>query len=313
MMKLKYLFDNRNLAVDSATIANADKAAALKDLGLYSGQDSNDPLIGLENALTTQDSLIFLAKLFGYNDAANALTEDQVTDALAKFDDADSISEYAKMVVAYSAANGILSGSTQNGRFFVGANDTVTAARFATFMLRQMGYTVEDYKLSVAQLADVKGSKVDAALAGDLTRDDAVGAMYGALTAEKATGKSVIADIIGDNADLKAKADKLGLLDVTPVVAEDLAVESVNILNCKQIEVKFNQEMDRYSAENEWYYEILDKGENKVELGENSALLGDDNKTVTITLNKNVADKLTNTSTAKVTVKKDIEAANEKN
>lgn len=48
MMKLKYLFDNRNLAVDSATIANADKAAALKDLGLYSGQDSNDPLIGVD-------------------------------------------------------------------------------------------------------------------------------------------------------------------------------------------------------------------------------------------------------------------------
>jgi hypothetical protein len=176
-------------ADNSATIANADKAAALKDLGLYAGQDSNDPKVGLENALTTQDSLIFLAKLFGYNEDANALTADQVADALAKFDDAASISEYAKNVVAYSAANGILSGSIQDGKFFVGAKDTVTAARFATFMLKQMGYTVEDYKVSVAKLAETKGSMVDATVTGDLRRDDAVGVMYDALTAEKASGR----------------------------------------------------------------------------------------------------------------------------
>jgi hypothetical protein len=200
-------------AADSANVANADKAATLKDLGLYSGQDANDPKIGLENALTTQDSLIFLAKLFGYNEAANKLTADQVTEALAKFDDAASISDYAKNVVAYSAANSILSGSTQNDKFFVGAKDTVTAARFATFMLRQMGYTVPDYRTSISQLAETKGSKVNATLTGDLTRDAAVGIMYGALTVEKASGKTVIADIVGDNVDLMAKAEKLGLIE----------------------------------------------------------------------------------------------------
>jgi hypothetical protein len=200
-------------AADSANVANADKAATLKDLGLYSGQDANDPKIGLENALTTQDSLIFLAKLFGYNEAANKLTADQVTEVLAKFDDAASISDYAKNVVAYSAANSILSGSTQNDKFFVGAKDTVTAARFATFMLRQMGYTVPDYRTSISQLAETKGSKVNATLTGDLTRDAAVGIMYGALTVEKASGKTVIADIVGDNVDLMAKAEKLGLIE----------------------------------------------------------------------------------------------------
>ncbi len=293
-------------AADSATLANADNAMTLKDLGLYSGQDANDPKVGLENALTTQDSLIFLSKLFGYNDAANALSADQVAEALAKFDDAASISDYAKNVVAYSATNSILSGMTDGQRFFVGAEDTVTAARFATFMLKQMGYTVADYKASVAKLAETKGSKVDATVTGDLTRDAAVGVMYGALTAEKASGKTVIADIVGDNADLKAKAEKLGLL-INPVTA-DVAVESVKALNCKQIQVVFNQEMDRDSVETEEFYEILDKGENKVELGDDSASLDSDKKTVTITLNKNVADKLTNSSEAKVIVKKDIKA-----
>ena len=52
-------------AADPATLANADKAVTLRDLGLYSGQDANDPRVGLDSTLTTQDSLIFLAKLFG--------------------------------------------------------------------------------------------------------------------------------------------------------------------------------------------------------------------------------------------------------
>jgi len=199
-------------AADSAPLANADKAVTLKDLGLYSGQDANDPKVGLENALTTQDSLIFLAKLFGYYDTATKLTPDQVGEALAKFDDAASISDYAKNIVAYSTTNNILSGSTQNDKLFVGAKDTVTAARFATFMLRQMGYTVPDYRESIAQLAETRGSKVEAAITGDLTRDAAVGIMYGALTAERASGKTVIADITGDNVDLKTKAEKLGLI-----------------------------------------------------------------------------------------------------
>lgn len=213
-------------AADLAALAYADKAATLKDLGLYSGQDANDPKVGLENALTTQDSLIFLAKLFGYNEAANKLTADQVTEALAKFDDAASISDYAKNVVAYSAANSILSGSTQNDKFFVGAKDTVTAARFATFMLRQMGYTVPDYRTSVAQLAETKGSKVEATITGDLIRDTAVGMMYGALTAEKASGKTVIADIVGDKVDLKAKAEKLGLIEPEAKTGQDSGSKS---------------------------------------------------------------------------------------
>jgi hypothetical protein len=295
-------------ADNSSAVSNADKAVELKDLGLYAYPDPNDPTYGLDSALTTQDSLIFLAKLFGYNEDTNALAADQVAEALAKFDDAASISDYAKNVVAYSAANNILSGMTDDSKFFVGAKDTVTAARFATFMLKQMGYTVADYKVSVAELAETKGSKVDATLTGDLTRDDAVGVMYGALTAEKASGKTVIADIVGDNADLKAKAIKSGLLEPSPT--DDVVVKSVKALNCKQIAVVFNQEMYRNSVESAKFYEIYDNGDDnsKVELGDNSASLDDDNKTVIITLNKNVADKLTNKSEAKVVVKKGIRA-----
>ncbi len=327
-------------AADSATIANADKAATLKDLGLYSGQDANDPKVGLEDALTTQDSLIFLAKLFGYFETASSLADDQVAEDLAKFDDAASISDYAKNVVAYSASNNILSGSTKDGKFFVGAKDTVTAARFATFMLKQMGYTVADYKLSVAKLAETKGSKVDATLTGDLTRDAAVGVMYGALTAEKASGKTVIADIVGDNADLKAKAEKLGIIVAPPLKPENIidggsstdssssgggssgggsngggsqesGSQAVKAINNKQIEIKFNVEMDEASVQNQANYIIKDKGDIEKTLTSTSCKLGDDKKTVTITLDSTVQDCLTNESTAKVILSKDIMSAQE--
>ncbi len=293
--------------------ANADKAVTLKDLGLYSGQDANDPKVGLENALTTQDSLIFLAKLFGYYDASTKLSSAQVAESLAKFDDAASISDYAKSVIAYSAANGILSGSTKDGKFFVGAKDTVTAARFATFMLKQMGYTVEDYKVSVAKLAETKGSKVAATITGDLTRDAAIGIMYGALTAEKASGKTVIADIVGDNADLKAKAEKAGLVKSVSSGSgsKELRVVSVKALNTKQVEIKFNLPMDKDSAQDETNYEIKNMyAETEETLTDNSCKLGDDMMTVTITLDSIVEDCLTNSSIAKVIVSKDIMAAN---
>jgi hypothetical protein len=296
-------------AADSATIANADKAATLKDLGLYAGTDATDPSVGLEYGLNTQDSLIFLAKLFGYTDAANKLTADEVAEGLAKFDDADSISEYAKNAVAYAAANGILSGSTKDGKFFVGAKDTVTSARFATFMLRQMGISVADWKKSAAQLATVKGSKVDSTLYGDLTRDAAVGVMYGVLTAEKASGKTVIADIIGDNADLEAKAQKAGLL-TAELVQTKLSVVSVKALNCKQVEIVFNTELKKESAQRKGNYVIKDNGESFKTLTDSSCKLSDDMKTVTITLDSTVDDRLTNSSQAEIIISKEITAVN---
>lgn len=220
----------------TTTPVNADKAATLKDLGLYAGTDDNDVSAGLDGALTTQDSLVFLAKLFGYKAAADELTADEVTKALAKFADAKDIASYARNVVAYSAINGILSGSTKDGKFYVGAKDTVTAARFATFMLKQMGYVVPSFTEAVAQIAEVDGSAVSASEAGDLTRDIAVGIMYGALTAEKASGATVIADIVGTDEALKAIALKAGLL-----VSGELAVTGIKANTAKSFLVKFTR------------------------------------------------------------------------
>ncbi len=304
------------LAAEQATVTNADKAVTLKDLGIYTGTDATNVATGLDTSLSTQDALIFLAKFFGYYEDANALTADQVTKALDKFDDAASISDYAKNVVAYSATNGVLSGSTKDGKFFVGAKDTVTAARFATFMLKQMGYAALDYQTSVAKLAEIKGSKVSADVTGDLTRDTAVGIMYGTLSAQKAEGKTVIADIVGDNADLKSKAIKSGLIEASRIGGhrgfDGLSIVSVKALNNKQLEIKFDAEMDNASAEDQANYNIKDKGDVSKTLTNNSCKLSDDKKTVTITLDNEVQDCLTNESIAKVIISKNIMSANKK-
>ena len=263
-------------AANPDTVANADKAVQLKELGVYEGQDANDPTVGLKDPLTTQDSLIFLARLFGFNEAANALTDDQVAERLAKFDDAASVSDYAKKVVAYSATNNILSGSTRDGKLFVGAKDTATAERFATFMLRQMGYSVADYRKSVAQLAETNGSNVDATLTGDLTRDAAVGVMFGALTAEKASGKTVIADIVGDNDGLRAKAEKAGLITAPDTKSSgggsggngssgggSEGIRSVSVNKNESIKIKFNEELDIEVATSPDSYEVKRLSDNK--------------------------------------------------
>lgn len=267
---------------------NGDKAVILKSLDLYAGQDANDPAIGLEDALTTQDSLIFLAKLFGYKDAADKLTADEVAEGLAKFDDADQISDYAKNVVAYSANNGILKGAPTGEELLAGAKDTVTAARFATFMLIQMGYTVPSYLDSAVQLSEVKGSKVSATETGDLTRDAAVGIMYGALTAEKASSKTVIDDIVGTDAAKLAIAVKEGL--IVPVVTT-LDVKNVTALNLKQVKVEFNQAVVKADAEKIGNYAVTEGTTNKADGG--SVALQADEKSVIVTLGSAVSNGAT--------------------
>jgi hypothetical protein len=283
----------------TTTIVNADKAATLKDLGLYAGTDATDVKIGLDGVLTTQDSLIFLAKIFGYFDAAGKLSADEVTEGLAKFADADKISDYAKNVVAYSAINGILSGSTKDGKFYVGAKDTVTAARFATFILKQMGYTVPKYTESAVQLSEVKGSQSSATVTGELTRDAAIGIIYGALTAEQASGKTVIAGIVGDDAALKAIAEKAGLIKAETPTA--LIVNDVTAPNLKQVKVVFNKEVDS-STVIDANFTVYKAANAYTDIATTTATyaLQSDKKTVIITLDTGA--KLDNNSTFEVKV-----------
>ncbi len=279
----------------AATPANADKAATLKDLGLYAGKDATNPAVGLEDALQVQQSLVYLANMFGYKADADKMTDGEATKALAKFADGDKIADYAKKVVAYSAANGIIAGTkTNDGKLYVKPTATVTAARFATFIINGMGYELEgSYTEAVAQLAEINGNKIDAAAAGDLTRDAAVGMMYGALTAKTAAGKTVVENLVAANASLKAVAEKAGL-----IVSSALEVTGVTATNLRELVIAYNKAVPNADeAKKKENYKI---GSNNPQ----AVTLSDDNKTVTIrTANANA---MGNYSTVDLTILKAV-------
>ncbi len=207
----------------TATVVNGDKAAVLKELKLYAGTDDTNPAAGLDAALKVQDALIWLATEFGYKAEADKLTDEDATKALAKFADAKDVSEYAKKVVAYSAQEGIIAGEKDKaGKLYVKPAASVTAARFATFIVKGLGYDLTgSFTEAVAQLSEVEGAKIDAEAKGDLTRDAAVGFMYGVLTAKTDSGKTVAEILLAADSSLQTVLSKNSLLPVNGTLAVD--------------------------------------------------------------------------------------------
>lgn len=214
----------------TATVVNGDKAAVLKELKLYAGTDDTNPAAGLESALKVQDALIWLATEFGYKAEADKLTDEDATKALAKFADAKDVSDYAKKVVAYSAQEGIIAGEKDKaGKLYVKPAASVTAARFATFIVKGLGYDLTgSFTEAVAQLSEVEGAKIDAEATGDLTRDAAVGFMYGVLTAKTDSGKTVAENLLAADSSLQTVLSKNSLLPVNGTLALDTVVASAN-------------------------------------------------------------------------------------
>lgn len=235
-------------------VVNGDKAAVLKELKLYAGTDDTNPAAGLDAALKVQDALIWLATEFGYKAEADKLTDEDATKALAKFADAKDISEYAKKVVAYSAQEGIIAGEVDKaGKLYVRPAASVTAARFATFMLKGLGYDLTgSFTEAVAQLAEVDGSKIDADATGDLTRDAAVGFMYGILTAKTESGKTVAENLLAADSSLQTVLSKNSLLPVNGT----LAVDSVKAVANNKVAVTLKEAAAATAAD----FAIVKKG-----------------------------------------------------
>jgi len=238
----------------TTTVVNGDKAAILKELnGIYTGKDDKDPVVGLEDALEVQQALIFLAKEFGYFAEADKLSPEDADKILEKYADAEDVASWAKKVVAYSVQEGVISGKvTNDGKYLIAPKETVTAERFATFILKAMGYDVPSWKESVAQLAEVDGSKTDAALTGDLNRDAAVGVMYGILTAKTATGKTVAENLLAADSSLQAVLSKYSLLPVNGT----LEVDKVEAIANNKVAVTLKEAANATAAD----FSIVKKG-----------------------------------------------------
>lgn len=222
--------ETTSTATATAKVVNGDKAAVLKDLKLYEGKDAKDPKVGLEDALKVQDALIWLATEFGYKAEADKLTDEDADKALKKFADAKDVADYAKKVVAYSAQEGIIAGEVDKaGKFYIKPTASVKATRFATFMLKGLGYDLKgSFTEAVAQLKEVEGSKISGDETGDLTRDAAVGMMYGILTAKTDAGKTVSENLLAADSSLQTVLSKNSLLPVNGTLAVDTVVAGAN-------------------------------------------------------------------------------------
>ncbi len=85
-----------------------------------------------------------------------------------------------------------------------------------------------------------------------------------------------------------------------------LAVNSVTAIDTNKIQIVFNSIMDKSSFTDINFYEIKDKGTDVINLAQSSVSKGDFINSVVITLNNN--NRLTNNTTAKVTIKKGIKS-----
>ena len=253
-MAAAFAATEESTTANSVTVVNGDKAAVLKELKLYAGMDKDDPKVGLEKPLQVQQALAYLATEFGYKAEADEMADEDVSKILKEYVDAKEISKDFTKVVAYSVQEGVIKGViTNDGKLYIKPADTVTAARFATFMVKALGYDLAgSWTEAVAQLAEVEGSKIDAEAKGDLTRDAAVGFMYGILTAKTKSGKTVAENLLAADSSLQSVLSKNNLLPVNGT----LAVDSVKAIANNKIEVKLKEEANATAAD----FAIVKKG-----------------------------------------------------
>ncbi|HEX2945511.1 MAG TPA: S-layer homology domain-containing protein [Clostridia bacterium] len=171
------------------------EANILNNLGLYEGNSTTtfDPDLG--SRLDRQTGVVMLLKLFGLEEAAAELTDEEADAALAKFEDTASIADWAKRSVACAVKNGLVEGMS-DGTFAPTAK--LVGKAYCTLILRQLGFT-PDYQKAAVELADVGGlTKAQAIKFSDkaLIKDDLVGISFGALSARDKDSVAVITSLV---------------------------------------------------------------------------------------------------------------------
>lgn len=89
---------------------NEDKAQRLHELGLYSGIDPQVFTPDLGGSIDRQTGLAMIVKLFGHEAEALALSEIEISQALAPFPDAGDVAPWARPYVAWAIINNIATG-----------------------------------------------------------------------------------------------------------------------------------------------------------------------------------------------------------
>ena len=258
------------------------QALKLHDLGLFEGDSDTTYIPALDRDLKREEGFTMLLRLIGKEDDAAAMTDAEADAVLANFADKAQVSEWAKKIVAYAVKNGLVEGMDATT---LAPTDKLKGKMFATLVLRNLGYTVNDndYSYAAALLAEKGGLTVAEAMLfndKDLIRDDLVGMAFGSLKAKDVTGKEVIANLVADGTVAIDKAIAAGLMTALPTPApEALAITSVTSDNLVTVTVNFNKAIDEDSID-DGDFEI----DGFVSVDSDNVELSSDAKTATITI-----------------------------
>ena len=205
------------------------EAQVLNDLGLYQGISSTTFDADLGSSLNRETGVTLLLRVFGLEADAAAMTDADVTEALAAYTDAKDVSSWALKGMAYAVTNGIVLGTSETTLSPKGA---LNGKMLCTMILRQLGY-FPDYDVAPAQLADAGGlttlQAINYMTKSPLIKDDLVGIFYAVLSAPFSDGTKVIDTLVANGVVSKALAVESGLMDAALIVSvvnpADITVE----------------------------------------------------------------------------------------
>lgn len=221
--------------VFAASFNYEEEASVLNQLDLFKGKSATEYVPALEDRLLREEAVALLLRMFSLEEEAEAMTDKEANDLLAKFKDADQIAAWARKYVAYAVKNEIVVGRP-DGNF--APQDNLIGREYSKMLLAMLGYVQGvdfEYEFSTSEFADVAGFPKSEAVKLDedpLIRDDVVGMSFFALQAEyfagPNAGKTVIEVIVGDDEDMKAIAIAAGLMEEA-VVVEVAALDDIVI------------------------------------------------------------------------------------
>lgn len=127
-------------ATDTAK-TTLDKANDLHNMDLYAGTNPDPTKFtpDLGAALTREQGIALMLRLMGLESAALAVTDAEVTTALAGFSDKGSVSDWAKKYVGYAVKNNIIVGFPDKT---LKAKAQLTGNEYSTMLLKGAGYSV---------------------------------------------------------------------------------------------------------------------------------------------------------------------------
>ncbi|NLM75908.1 MAG: S-layer homology domain-containing protein, partial [Clostridiaceae bacterium] len=227
-----------------ASVSYLEEAKKLQTIGLFAGTEAD---LKLDEDVTRIQGLTFAIRAAGKEDEALAMTDEEVEELLAKFNDADDIPFWngnGPKYVAYAIKNGITVGDGQ-GNFLPLAK--ISGRAFLVFLLKSgMGYadvttqTAPDVAVEAGVLTS--GQAVKYALAEDgIIRDDAAAILYGAaMNGVNADGVKFIEALIDAGFVSAEKAAEAGFITIAPEVLE----AKVEAKNLKEVVLTFNKDVE---------------------------------------------------------------------